>query len=41
MGWWVSLAHVTAWYVWHPTVYGMFPFAVSGFVGLVAKNLDA
>jgi hypothetical protein len=41
VGFWISLAHVAAWYAWHPTIYVMFPFAVSGFVGLVAKNLDA
>lgn len=41
VGWWISLAHVLAWYAWHPIAYGMLPFAVSGFVGIVAKNLDA
>lgn len=41
IGWWISLAVVVAWYVWHPVQYALLPLAVSGFVGIVSKNLDA
>jgi hypothetical protein len=41
LGWWVSLA-VYVWWVATPAwgLYAVAPFALSGFVGLVAKNLD-
>ncbi len=41
VGFWISLATYLAWLT-APTVtmYGMMPFAISGAVGLVAKNLD-
>jgi hypothetical protein len=42
LGWWVSLATYLAWLLegsW--TLYGAFPLALSGAVGLIAKNLDA
>jgi hypothetical protein len=41
LGWWMSLASVAAWWVWHPMIYPLVPLAVSGAVGVVAKNLDA
>lgn len=41
LGWWISLAVYTAWLaVPRATLYVMLPFAISGAVGLVAKNLD-
>lgn len=41
IGWWISLATWVAWVAWHPVAYGLVPFAISGAVGLIAKNLDA
>lgn len=41
LGWWMSLTSVAAWWVWHPMIYPLVPLAVSGAVGVVAKNLDA
>jgi hypothetical protein len=42
LGWWLSLAVYLLW-LWQPTgtLYGAAPFALSGAVGLIAKNLDA
>jgi hypothetical protein len=42
LGWWVSLTVYLAW-LWEPrwALYAAAPFALSGFVGLVSKNLDA
>lgn len=42
LGWWISLA-VYLWWVLTPAwgLYPVAPFALAGFVGLVAKNLDA
>lgn len=42
MGWWLSLAVYFAW-VWEPkwTLVVMAPFAISGVVGVVAKNWDS
>lgn len=40
IGWWISLATWVAWLCWHPVEYGLMPFAISGAVGLIAKNLD-
>lgn len=41
LGWWVSLAVYGAWLsAPRPTLYAMTPFAISGAVGLIAKNLD-
>lgn len=40
LGWWVSLACVAAFWVTDLVLYPLLPFAVSGAVGLVAKNLD-
>lgn len=41
IGWWVCLATYLAWLLWPSgTLYGAFPFALSGAVGLLAKNLD-
>lgn len=40
VGFWISLATWVAWLAWHPVLYGLAPFAISGAVGLVAKNLD-
>lgn len=41
LGWWISLA-VYVWWLLMPSwgLYPLAPFALSGFVGLVAKNLD-
>lgn len=41
LGWWVSLA-TYLWWLLTPTwgLYVLAPFALSGFVGLVSKNLD-
>lgn len=42
LGWWVSLAVYIAWLLeprW--TLYAVAPFALSGAVGIIAKNLDA
>lgn len=41
LGWWVSLAVAVTWYV-SPTfaVVALLPWALSGAVGLLAKNLD-
>lgn len=41
LGWWVSLATYLAWLAWDPVLYGLAPLALSGAVGLLAKNLDA
>ncbi len=41
LGWWMSLSSVAAWWVWHPMIYPLVPLAVSGAVGVIAKNLDA
>lgn len=41
LGFWVSLAVYVAWLsAPTPTLYAMTPFAISGAVGLLAKNLD-
>lgn len=42
VGWWISLA-VTVLWVFFPTesIYTLAPFALSGAVGIIAKNLDA
>lgn len=42
LGWWLSLTAYLAW-LWEPrwALYALFPFALSGAVGLVSKNLDA
>lgn len=42
LGWWLSLGAYLAW-LWEPryTLYALFPFALSGLVGLTSKNLDA
>lgn len=40
IGFWISLIVSVAWLIWHPVAYGLLPFAVSGAVGLIAKNLD-
>lgn len=41
LGFWLSVAAYGAW-LWQPrgTLYGLFAFALSGAVGLIAKNLD-
>lgn len=40
-GFWVSLAAYGAWLAWpHYTLYALAPFALSGAVGLIARNLD-
>lgn len=40
-GFWISLAIYGAWLsAPRPTLYAMAPFAISGAVGLIAKNLD-
>lgn len=41
LGFWLSLAVYLLW-LWQPTgtLYGAAPFALSGVVGLIAKNLD-
>lgn len=41
LGWWVSLATWLVWLAWEPVLYGLVPLAISGAVGLLAKNLDA
>lgn len=42
VGFWISLAVYVAWLsVPRPTLYAMTPLAISGAVGLIAKNLDA
>lgn len=42
LGWWVSLATYVAWLALPtPTLYLAAPFALSGAVGIIAKNLDA
>lgn len=42
IGWWISLTVYLLW-LWQPTgtLYAAAPFALSGAVGLIAKNLDA
>lgn len=41
LGWWISLGMYGAWLAApRGTMYAMAPFAISGLVGLVAKNLD-
>ncbi len=42
LGFWLSLAVYLLW-LWQPagTLYGAAPFALSGAVGLIAKNWDA
>lgn len=41
LGWWISLAAYLAWLVAPTaTLYALAPLAISGAVGLVAKNLD-
>lgn len=41
VGWWVALAAYGLWIQWpHGTVYVLAPFALSAFIGLVARNLD-
>jgi hypothetical protein len=40
VGFWISLATWLTWLAWHPVEYGMMPFAISGAVGLIAKNWD-
>lgn len=41
LGFWVSLAVYIAWLsAERPTLYAVTPFAISGAVGLLAKNLD-
>ncbi len=41
LGFWVGLAVYIAWLsASTPTLYAMTPFAISGAVGLIAKNLD-
>lgn len=41
IGFWISLAVYGAWLsAPRPTLYAMTPFAISGAVGLIAKNLD-
>jgi hypothetical protein len=40
VGFWISLVVVVGWLLWHDLAYGLLPFAVSGAVGLIAKNLD-
>lgn len=41
VGWWLSLAVYGAWLAApRATLYAMLPFALSGAVGLIAKNLD-
>jgi hypothetical protein len=38
----ISAATYGAWLLWpHASMYALLPFAISGAVGLVAKNLDA
>jgi len=41
LGFWVSLAVYLAW-LWQPTgtLYAAAPFALSGAIGLISKNLD-
>ena len=40
-GFWVSAGVYAAWLVWpHAMMYGCYPLATSGAVGLIAKNLD-
>jgi hypothetical protein len=42
IGWWISLSLYVAWiFLPQETLYFAAPFAISGFVGIVAKNLDA
>lgn len=41
VGFWISLAVWVAWLAWGDVVYALAPFAISGAVGLIAKNLDA
>jgi hypothetical protein len=41
LGWWVSLSVYIAWLAWpRGTLYALAPFALSGLVGLISKNLD-
>lgn len=41
VGWWVALASYGSWLLWpRGTLYVLAPFALSAFVGLVARNLD-
>lgn len=40
IGWWISAATYTLWLLWPDMLYGAVPFALSGAVGLIAKNLD-
>jgi hypothetical protein len=41
LGWWISLAVYGAWLAApRGTLYVLAPFALSGLVGLIAKNLD-
>lgn len=41
LGFWVSLVVYIAWLsAERPTLYAVTPFAISGAVGLIAKNLD-
>ena len=41
IGFWISLAVYVCWQAWpHGTLVALAPFAISGVVGLVAKNLD-
>ena len=41
-GFWVGLAWWAGWLAWpHATIVVAVPFAVSGVIGLLAKNLDA
>jgi hypothetical protein len=41
LGFWISLAIYIAWLsAERPTLYAVTPFAISGAVGLIAKNLD-
>lgn len=42
IGWWISLSVYGAWLLWpHGSLYAFAPLALSGAVGLIAKNLDA
>ena len=41
VGWWISLATYGAWLAFpRATLYAAMPLAISGAVGLIAKNLD-
>jgi hypothetical protein len=41
LGLWLSAGAYVLWLEWpRPTLYGAMPFAISAFIGLVARNLD-